>query len=71
MGWSRKQKNEMPKMHDDPTERAEFAFQPADAYALRSKEKAAWKAYSEWWKTYLSFAKFFMWLRRPHLGNCS
>ena len=26
---------------------------------VRSKEKATWKAYSEWWKTYLSFCEFF------------
>ena len=59
VGWSRKRANEMPKMPDDPTARAEFALELADAYALRSKEKATWKAYSEWWKTYLSFCEFF------------
>ena len=59
VGWSRKRANEMPKMPDDPTARAEFALKLAGAYALRSKEKATWKAYSEWWKTYLSFCEFF------------
>ena len=59
VGWSRKRANKMPKMPEDPTERAEFALELADAYALRSKEKAMWKAYSEWWKTYLSFCECF------------
>ena len=57
--WSRKRANEMPKMPEDPTERAKFALELADAYALRSNEKATWKAYSECWKTYLSFCEFF------------
>ena len=37
VGWSRKRNNEMPKLPDDPTERAQFALELADAYALRSK----------------------------------
>ena len=59
VGWSWKRKKRDAKFPDDPTERAEFALELADAYALRSKEKATWKAYSEWWKTYLRFAEFF------------
>ena len=59
VGWSRKRAIEMPTMPEDPTERAEFALELADAYTLRPNEKATWKAYSEWWKTYLSFCEFF------------
>ena len=59
VGWERKRKNEKPKMPADHTERAEFALELADAYALRSKEKATWKAYSEWWKTFLCIAECF------------